>query len=26
MNTTLPLDALVEELCGDLARIRAPRG
>jgi urocanate hydratase len=26
MSTTRPLDALVEELCGDLARIRAPRG
>jgi urocanate hydratase len=26
MSTTRPLDALVEELCGDLSRIRAPRG
>ena len=26
MSATRPLDALVEELCGDLARIRAPRG
>jgi urocanate hydratase len=26
MSTTRPLDALVEELCGDLAHIRAPRG
>src|SRR6266550_4780640 len=26
MSTTRPLDALVEELCGDLTRIRAPRG
>src|SRR5205809_1325193 len=26
MSTTRPLAALVEKLCGDLARIRAPRG
>jgi urocanate hydratase len=26
MSTTRPLEALVEELCGDLSRIRAPRG
>ncbi|MGZ8739600.1 MAG: hypothetical protein ACXWZ8_03285, partial [Gaiellaceae bacterium] len=26
MSTTSPLETLVEELCGDLARIRAPRG
>jgi urocanate hydratase len=26
MSTTRPLDVLVEELCGDLAHIRAPRG
>jgi urocanate hydratase len=26
MSTTRPLDALVEELCGDLAHVRAPRG
>src|SRR6266498_1120457 len=26
MSTTRPLDAVVEELCGDLSRIRAPRG
>jgi urocanate hydratase len=26
MSTTRPLDALVEELCGDLAHIRSPRG
>jgi urocanate hydratase len=26
MSTTRPLDAAVEELCGDLSRIRAPRG
>jgi urocanate hydratase len=26
MSTTRPLDVLVEELCGDLSRIRAPRG
>src|SRR5258705_7585099 len=26
MSTTRPLSALVEELCGDLTRIRAPRG
>ena len=26
MSTTRPLAALVEELCGDLTRIRAPRG
>src|SRR5439155_26183497 len=26
MSATRPLEALVDELCGDLARIRAPRG
>ena len=26
MSATRPLDAVVEELCGDLSRIRAPRG
>src|SRR5437867_9796724 len=26
MSATRPLEALVEELCGDLAQIRAPRG
>ena len=26
MSTTRPLEAMVEELCGDLAHIRAPRG
>src|SRR5438034_5404828 len=26
MSVARPLDAVVEELCGDLARIRAPRG
>jgi urocanate hydratase len=26
VSTTRPIDALVEELCGDLSRIRAPRG
>src|SRR5213592_4983618 len=26
MSTTRPLAALVEKLCGDLSRIRAPRG
>src|SRR5436309_8973597 len=26
MSATRPLEALVEELCGELARIRAPRG
>jgi urocanate hydratase len=26
MSTTRPLEAMVDELCGDLARIRAPRG
>jgi urocanate hydratase len=26
MSATRPLDALVEDLCGDLSRIRAPRG
>ena len=26
MSTTRPLDAVVQELCGDLTRIRAPRG
>src|SRR3989454_4776948 len=26
MSTTRPLEAMVEELCGDLSRIRAPRG
>src|SRR3989454_7946687 len=26
MSTTRPLEAMVEELCGDLAQIRAPRG
>ncbi len=26
MSATRPLEALVEELCGDLGRIRAPRG
>src|SRR2546421_357145 len=26
MSATRPLDAMVEELCGDLAHIRAPRG
>jgi urocanate hydratase len=26
VSTTRPLDALIEELCGDLAHIRAPRG
>ena len=26
MSTTRPLGAVVEELCGDLSRIRAPRG
>jgi urocanate hydratase len=26
MSTTRPRDAVVEELCGDLSRIRAPRG
>ncbi|MDX6408041.1 MAG: urocanate hydratase [Gaiellaceae bacterium] len=26
MSTTRPIEALVEELCGDLARIRSPRG
>jgi urocanate hydratase len=26
VSTTRPLDALVEELCGDLTRIRSPRG
>ena len=26
MSTTRPLDAVVQELCGDLTRIRSPRG
>ncbi len=26
MSTTRPLDTVVQELCGDLARIRSPRG
>src|SRR5438132_10143305 len=26
MSATRPLEAMVEELCGDLSRIRAPRG
>jgi urocanate hydratase len=26
VSTTRPLDAVVDELCGDLSRIRAPRG
>jgi urocanate hydratase len=26
MSATRPIDAVVEELCGDLSRIRAPRG
>src|SRR5215211_9475474 len=26
MSTTRPVDSLVDELCGDLSRIRAPRG